>query len=262
MEPIVGLIRKFAVGFFNGQNPSVCQEIMAPDYRLRMGDAVIAGRDAAYLPAVQSQFAQFPGLTMTIHQVITSGSQLAVSLTEHGASGGPGGRTAAWAGIALYEWNGQQLTGCVAVEDYHARRRQLTSGVPDPIAPPAVSPWDITAAAWNPSAEAVVGTWLSAVSTVSEDGVLRDDEHLAGNPPLVFEPTTTHVTHMFSAGHHVAFHAIQTGRYLSGFDGIDASPHDVTLFSAGIVAVVDGRVLAGRVIRDRAALHRALRPPK
>lgn len=262
MEPIVGLIRKFAVGFFNGQNPDVCRETMAPDYRLRMGDAVIAGRDAEYLPAVQSQFAQFPGLTMTIHQVITSGSRVAVSLSEHGASGGPGGRTAGWAGIALYEWNGEQLTGCVAVEDYHSRRRQLTSGIPDPIAPPAVAPWDVTASAPAAAAEEVVRAWLPVASTVTVDGVLRDDEHLTDDPPLVFEPITTDVTDLFSAGHHVAFHARQTGHYRSGFSGIDAFLHDVTLFSAGIVSVVDGRVSGGRIIRDRAALHRALRPPK
>ena len=259
MEPIVGLIRKFSVGFFNAQDAAVCREIMAPDYRLRMADAVIAGRDAEYLPAVQSQFKQFPGLTMTIHQVITSGNRVAVSLSEHGASGGPGGRTTAWAGIALYEWNGERLSGCVAVEDYHARRRQLTSGIPDPIAAPAVAPWDVAAETADPSTEAVVLAWLVAESTVDIDGVLRDDEHLTGDAPLVFEPVETEVTDMFSAGHHVAFHTKQIGRYRSGFSGIVASPQEITLYSAGIASVVDGRVSGGRMIRDRAALHRALR---
>lgn len=259
MEPLVGLIRKFAVGFFNGQNPALCREIMAPNYRLRIGDAMIVGRDAEYLPAVQSQFEQFPGLTMTIHQVITSGSRVAVSLTEHGASGGSGGRTTAWSGIALYEWNGEQLTGCVAMEDYHARRRQLTSGIPDSIAPPAVAPWDVEASAADPAAESVVRAWLSAAMTVEADGVLRDDEHITGEPTLVFEPVTTDITDLFSAGPDVAFHAKQTGRYRSGFSGIDASLHDVTLYSVGIVSVADGRVNSGRMIRDRAALHRTLR---
>lgn len=262
MEPIVGLVRKFAVGFFNGQDPTVCREIMASDYRLRIGDAVIAGRDTEYLPAVQSQFEQFPGLTMTIHQVITSGSRVAVSLSEHGASGGPGGRTTAWAGIALYEWNGEQLTGCVAIEDYHARRRQLTSGIPDPIAAPALAPWDVMAAPADPAAEAVVRAWLSTAPTFELDGVLRDDEHLTGDPPLVFEPVTTDVTDLFSVGDHVAFHTKQTGRYVSGFSDIEASPHDVTLYSVGIVSVANGRVVSGRMIRDRAALHRALRSPR
>lgn len=261
MEPIVGLIRKFAVGFFNGQDPEVCREIMAPDYRLRIGDALIAGRDAEYLPAVWSQFDRFPGLTMTIHQVITSGLQVAVSLSEHGASGGPGGRTTAWAGIALFEWNGQQLSGCVAIEDYHARRRQLTSGIPDPIAAPALAPWDIMAAPADPAAEAVVRAWLSTAPTFEFDGVLRDDEQLTGDPPLAFEPVTTDVTDLFSAGDHVAFHAKQIGRYRSGFPGVAESPHDVTLYLVGIVSVADGRVIGGRMIRDRSALHRALRSP-
>lgn len=262
MEPIVRLVRKFAVGFFNGQDPAVCRAVMVPDYRLRMSDAIIAGRDAEYLPAVQSQFEQFPGLTMTIHQVITNGERVAVYLSEHGASGGPGGRATAWAGMALYEWNGEQLTGCVAVEDYHARRRQLTSGIPDPISSPAVAPWDVAASAADPAAEDVVRAWLSAASTIEVDGVLRDDEHLTGDPPLVFEPVSTDVTDVFSAGHLVAFHARQAGRYRSGFSGVDAFPHDVTLFSAGIVSVTNGRVDGGRVIRDRAALHRALRSPR
>ena len=187
---------------------------------------------------------------------------VAVSLSEHGASGGSGGRTTAWAGIALYEWNGEQLTGCVAVEDYHARRRQLTSGIPDPIAPPAVAPWDVTTQAEDPAAEAVVRAWLSAATTVEVDGVLRDDEHITVEPPLVFEPATTDVTDLFSAGQHVAFHVKQTGHYRSGFSGIDASPHDVTLYSVGIVSVIDDHVAGGRMIRDRSALHRTLRSPR
>ena len=61
----------------------VLDERAVPDYRLRIGDAVIAGRDEQYLPAVQSQFEQFPGLTMTIHRVIASPDRAALWLLAH-----------------------------------------------------------------------------------------------------------------------------------------------------------------------------------
>lgn len=256
MEPIVGLIRQFAVGFFNGQRPEVCREIMAPNYRLRIGHAVIEGRDERYLPAVQSQFEQFPGLTMTVHQVVASGSRAALSFTEHGLSGD---RVAAWAGIALYESDGSSLTGCVAVEDYHARRRQLTGGAPDPIAAPANAPWDTAALHPNPEAEAVVQAWLATPSPYAHPGVSCDDEHLTGDPPLNFEVVDTEITDLFSAGADVAFHARHRGRYRGGFAGLDSSPDGVVLYAAGIVSVADDRVDSGRVVRDRAALHRCLR---
>lgn len=259
MEPLVGLIRKFAVVFFNGQNAQVCPEIMEPDYVLRMGNTVIAGRDEHYVPAVQSQFEQFPGLTMTVHQVMTTGTRIAIHITEHGASGGGGGQLTAWSGIALYKWNGTKLTGCVAEEDYHARRRQLTTGLVDPIEAPATAPWDLVAELANQDAEDVVRRWLDTPSTVEIDGVVRDDEHPGLAPRLLFDVIETEVTDIFSAGAQVAFHAKQTGRYGGGFPPIGPSPRQVTLYSAGIVSVVDGKVQSGRVIRDRAGLHRTLR---
>ena len=140
MESIVALVRRFAVGFINGHDAAVCAEIMAPDYTLRIGPDVLVGRDLEYVPAVRSQLDQFPGLGLTVHDLFTDGEQVALHFSEHGASASRGGRVAAWAGIAVYRWDGSRLTGCVAEEDYLARRRQLATGKPDPVGRPAPAP--------------------------------------------------------------------------------------------------------------------------
>lgn len=258
MHPLVGLLRRFAIDFFNGHDAAVCREIMAPDYRLRVGDSVMLGRDEQYLPAVQSQLDQFPGMGMTVHGLITDGEQIALHFSEHGASGGAGGRVAAWPGVALYRGNGTQLVSCAAEEDYAARRRQLRTGVVDPISAPTPAPWDTVVQPRNEAAELTVRAWLTdGVCAAPGDGLLRDDEHLGLAPPLVFEAATTVVNELFSAGADVAFHVKQTGRYVSGFADLGPSS-PLTLISAGMVTVADGRVVSGRVVRDRAGLHRAV----
>ena len=258
MEPIVGLIRRFVVEFFNGHNADICREIMEPDYTLRVGDTIISGRDEQYRPAVQSQFDQFPGLGMTVHGLITNGEQLALHFSEHGASGGVGGKVACWAGVALYRWNGVHFTSCAAQEDYAARRRQLRGAEADPIAEPASAPWDTAAVRSDPTAEAVVRLWLERGAGTATDGILRDDEHVGLAAPLVFAVEQTEVTELFSAGSEVAFQVKQLGRYVSGLAEGAGSDRVLALFSAGIVSVADGSVSSGRVIRDRAGLLRAV----
>ena len=129
MHPLVKLAYGFTVDFFNRHDVSVCTQIMAPNYALRLGDFLIDGRDEQYMPALQQQFKQFPGIVMTAHKVVCNGERIALQVTEHGASGGVGGRVAAWTAIALYRWNGTQLTSCLAQEDYASRRRRLNRNV-------------------------------------------------------------------------------------------------------------------------------------
>jgi hypothetical protein len=68
------------------------------------------------------------------------------------------------------------------------------------------------------------------------------------------------VHELFSAGEWVAFHVAQTGAYLGGLDGLDdLVGREAVLEVAGLVHVSDGRVVGGRVVRDRLGTARALR---
>jgi SnoaL-like domain len=268
MHPLVKLAHGFTVDFFNGHNVSACTRIMAPDYSLRLGDFLIDGRDAQYMPALQQQFEQFPGIVMTAHKVVCNGDRIALHVTEHGASGGVGGRVAAWTAIALYRWNGTQLSSCLAQEDYASRRRQLKSGVADPIDPPMAAPWDIAPSEPNHVAEQQVTEWLQTSAWMTTPQVVVDDEHRPGVDALVFEVETTELWELFSAGRDVAFHTRQTGRYISGFSDINNQPNalnqpstsaNYVLYSAGIVTVDGNTITSGRVVRDRLGLQSQLR---
>jgi SnoaL-like polyketide cyclase len=262
MDPLVSLAHRFVVEFFNRQDVTICPHIMSENYSLRLGDFVINGRDNDYVPALQTQFEQFPGIVMTVHNIVSCGDRIALHVTEHGSSGGPGGRVAAWTAIALYRWDGTQLASCIAQEDYATRRRQLKSGVVDPIDPPCAAPWDTVSIARNESAEAGVEQWLQTSAWLSTPGVRIDDEFRPDVATLMFEVERTEFTELFSAGHEVAFHVRQEGRYLGGFNDVDASAissaKPYVLYSAGLVSVVDGIVVTGRVIRDRLALRQML----
>ena len=251
----MSLARRFVVEFMNGRDTEVCREIMHADYSLHVGGTVIAGRDREYLPAVRQQLDQFPGMVMTVHDVIATTAQIAVHFSEHGASGGAGGPLAAWQGIALYRWNGSQLTTCVAEEDYYSRRRQLKSGVVDVISPPAAAPWDTMPRPADPGAEQTVRRWLG--DGLPAVGHVRFDDDTT---TIQFDADEIQIGELMSAGDRVAFHARRIGRYLSGLGEMPASTGSVALNSIGIVRVVDGRLVDGQVIRDRAGLHRAIRP--
>jgi hypothetical protein len=259
MEPLVALMRRWVVDFFISHDTDVCREIMEPEYALRIGDHIIAGRDEQYVPAIHKQLDQFPGLGMTVHRLLPCGDRIALHFSEHGASGGAGGRVACWSGISLYHGNGERLTGCAAEEDYFARRRQLTTGLADPIDPPAPAPWDSVSRPPDPQAEEVVRRWLEQPWPPTSKGVICDDEHLGVVPPLAFDVTTIEVNELFSSGPDVAFHVKQTGHYVGGLPDIPSGRRAGVLFTAGIVTVTDGVVRSGRIIRDRAGLHRALR---
>jgi hypothetical protein len=219
--PIIGLMRRWVIDFFNSHDAAAARGLLSPDYALRVGEATIEGRDE-YLAAVQRQFEQFPGLGMTVHAVVSTEDRIALHVTEHGASAGVDSAVTCWSGVALYRSDGAVLTGCVAVEDYAARRRQLKSGKPDAIRPPMAAP---------------------------ATGIVHDDEDAIVSEPLDFVATEVDITDIFSAGSRVAFHTRAVGN--------DSAGRSVVLCSAGIVTVANGCVTDGRVIRDRAALQRA-----
>jgi hypothetical protein len=254
-DPFVALMRRYVVDYTNSHDLAVCDEIMEPDYVLRMGPHVLAGRDDAYKAATRRQLEQFPGLGLTVHEVVTSGDRLALRFTEHGASVRHDGAVAAWVGLGLYEWNGSRLTGNRVEQDYLARRRQLADGVPDPVAPPAPAPWDTVAAPPDPDVEDAARRWAGTGLT-SVPAVAFDDGRDA---TALVEPDDVVVDDLFSAGPHAALHVTVRGRYRGGLDGLDDRVGAPAVLSANaLVEVVDGRVAAGHVVRDRLGLVRAL----
>lgn len=255
---VLELLRRWVVDFFNRHDGASAATFAAPEYELRIGDFVFSGRDDQWVPAVQQQMDLFPGLTMTVHGVLVGDDRVAMTFTEHGASGGTGGRVACWSGVALFQSNGELLFDCVSQEDYHSRQRQLKSGVADPVRPPCASPWDTPALPANPQAEAVVRAWLQQSWPPAQPAVVCDDEHVAGVAPMVFEVTSAEVTELFSSGDGVAFAVRQTGLYRGGLPGVAASDRQAVLLANGLVQVVDGQVQSGLVVRDRAGLKRSL----
>jgi len=251
----LSLLRRWVVEYFNGHNAGVARQFVAPDYALSIGDVVFAGRDGSWLPAVDVQFRAYPGMGMTVHQTLAGDGWAAIWFTEHGATEG---RAAAWSGVGIYRSTAPLLTACVAQEDYLTRRRQIKSGVADAIDPPAVAPWDTLPEPRNPEAEAVVLDWLSGGWPRPQTEMRCDDDHITGIP-LQFDVATTQVGEMLSSGNHVAFNVRQTGTWLGGLPAPATGPQPATLDCNGILRVENGRVVAGRVIRDRMGLWNRVR---
>jgi len=252
MSPLV-LLRRWVVDYFNRHDDEATRAFVSPDYALRIGDVVLAGRDEAWLPAVAEQMRAFPGLGMTVHRTLTGENWAAAWFSEHGASKG---RIACWSGVAIYFSDGQRLTSCVAQEDYWTRRRQLLSGVADPVEAPAAAPWDGTTKPRDAIAEQAVRDWLSGDWPSEGSDIRCDDEHII-KTPLRFAVSDCEIDVLLSSGPDVAFHAVQRGVYRGGLDGLagEAAGH---LHVNGLVRVENGRVVSGRVIRDRAGLRAAL----
>lgn len=247
----VALLRRWVQDYFNRHDAAIARSFIAPDYVLRIGEHVFAGRDGSWLPAVDQQFAQFPGMGMTVHHLIATHDRVAVWFSEHGAARG---RAAIWSGVGIYRSNGQQLVGCVAQEDYFTRQRQLKSGQVDRPDPVAVAPWDTQPLPADPAAEAVVRAWASGGWPKAPAAVQCDDDHITGTP-LVFEVESVEFTELFSSGDQVAFHARQVGVYRSGLPGVAPTGRPTVLNANGLVRVRGGAVVEGRVIRDRMDLR-------
>lgn len=255
MTTALALLRRWVVEYFNGHNADAARGFIAPEYSLSIGDIVFAGRDESWLPAVDVQMQAYPGLCMTVHQTLTGEGWAAVWFSEHGASEG---RAAAWSGVGIYRADGMVLTGCVAQEDYFTRRRQLKSGVTDPVDPPAVAPWDTTPLHRNEAAEAVVQGWLAQGWPCAPEEVRCDDDYITGTP-LEFKIDDMVIGEMLSSGDHVAFNVRQRGIYLGGLPGAAEGPRAETLDCNGLVKVENGQVVSGRVIRDRMGLWGRMR---
>lgn len=253
MHPLVALMRRFTLDWLGGADTTVCAEIMNPAYTVLIGGATLSGLKE-YVPATRGQLERFPGLLLTVHELMTDGGRLAMRFTEHGPSVPDGGQPAAWTGIGMFFWDGERLTRNVTEEDHHSRRRQLVERRCDPIEPPAPAPWAERPARPDAAAESAVRAWLRRGDLAP--AVLDD-----GTPgPSLLDVERVEVDELFSAGRRVAFHAVQEGRYRGGLPGTDgAEGTRVRLGLAGLVAVDAAGAVQGRVVRDRAGLRRALR---
>jgi hypothetical protein len=256
MSGALALARAWVNDYFNRHDAAAARAICAPDYTLRIGDVVFAGRDDAWLPAVDAQFAAWPGLGMTVHRTACGPDWAAVWFSEHGASRG---RAAVWSGVAIYAARDGRLQGCVAQEDYFTRRRQVTDGRCDPVDPPCAAPWDAAAEPPAPGAAEAVRDWLAGgwPGAAVRAAVRADDDHITGRP-LRFDVEGARDAAFHVSGDWVAFTARQHGTYRGGLPDADRAVA-TTLDVNGLVRVQAGRVAEGRVIRDRMGLWARVR---
>lgn len=242
MSRALSLVRRWAIDWLCSHDPSVLPSVVSDDYILQIGATTIRGR-GAYERAVMGQLEQFPGLMLTVHEVMGNDERAAIRFTEHGASVVHEGRVAAWAGIALFRTEGEHLSVTFAEEDYAARRRQLRSGEPDPVEAPHPAPWDVTSAAPDLEAVEAVKKWLASGVDEMPEGVLVDDQASGHAPAPLAISAAPHFDDIFSAGNQVAFHITQPE--------VRCEDSVTTLRIAGLVTVQNGTVVSGRLVRDR-----------
>lgn len=261
IHPLARLLRGFAVDFLTSHDPSVVERIMTPDYRLHIGGVLFDGRDTEYLPATRAQLEQFPGLCVTVHDVILGENACAMRFTEHGASVRDGGRMASWRGITMFRTDGERLQRGWAEEDYIARKRQLSSGTFDAVEAPHPAPWDLVPAAPDAAIEAVATAWITAPKALADYPQTSRPEAPEPAASALIEVSRTGIDMLFSAGSRVGFHATHHGAYAGGFGDIPASlcGSEITLRVAGMLDISNGAVVTARQFADKLGLYRALR---
>ena len=261
MEPFVALMKKYCIDYTNSHDQSVCDEIMHPDYVVHIS-GVDLPRDAAYKPAVRRVFDRFPGLGLDVHEFVTNGERLAMRFSEHGCSPEAGGKAAAWGGIGLYRWDGEQLLENYVEQDFLAQQAQLHSGEVAPLEPPHVDPWVSTVAVpSNPDAEEIARAWLLKGDLREARDVTIDSSWYEDLAPSPIDVESVEINDLFSAGDRVAFHISQTGSYAGGWPRVDDTlvGKSTTMSSVGLVAVEGGAVTGVRAITDQVTARTALR---
>jgi SnoaL-like polyketide cyclase len=264
ISPSAQLLRGFAVDFLTAHNLAAVETIMEPDYSLSIGGHLFAGRDDSYLPATAAQLEQFPGLCVTVHDVVIGPDAVAMRFTEHGASVRHQGRLSTWGGVTLFRIKNGRLHQGWAEEDYFARKRQLSNDICDVVMAPHPAPWDAPCEVPNTELEALASAWLTNPASWTETA--RIDEISAEGPRFadLVAIESIVINQLFSAGHRGAFHLSCTGAYTGYFEDIDPSRNDksVTLRLAGIFDIARGQVDRIQVTADRLGLHRSLMEPK
>lgn len=261
IAPTARLLRGFAVDFLTAHNAAAAEWIMDPAYCLSIGGHLFDGRDHSYLPATVAQLDQFPGLNVTVHDVIVGEDAVAMRFTEHGVSTRPAGKAAAWGGITLFRIHEGRLRHGWAEEDYFARKRQLKAGKCDAILPPHQTPWDHPALSPSKTTEAAVRRLLADPGALLErPGV---ETICSGGPAFgqVIVPDSLAINALFTAGPRAAFHVTCEGRYAGGFCDLPQvrAGQPVSLRMAAMATLDDsGAVAHVQVSADRLGLHRSL----
>jgi predicted ester cyclase len=235
-------------------------EIMHPDYRLVIAGAVLDGRDDGYRSAAINELAEFPGLTVTAHDVVLAPEAIILHYTEHGASTRYEGNAAAWSGITIFRVQDGKIREGWSESDYYARKRQLKTGACDTVPAPHPAPWDTPCLPASPETEAVVRGWLR-----DPEAVLCHDEGreiFVGGRGMrsIIKPEATTLSCIYTSGNRAAFHLICTGRYMGGFEEVDDVMRD-TCVSTGIAAIAtvgDGKIASLSYATDRLGLARRL----
>lgn len=253
------LLRGFAVDFLTSHDVSAARVLMDPGYQLTIGGHIFCGRDESYLPATVAQLEQFPGLCVTVHDVILAPNAVAMRFTEHGVSRRHHGRAAAWGGITLFRIEEGRLRCGWADEDYLARKRQLATGVCDAVLAPHPCPWDTPVVGPEETAIDAARAWFADPAALGHDVAV--DEICAEGPRLaeLVAVEEFDVDVLISAGPRVAFHAHAHGRYAGGFPELAryiSSPVGVSV--TGLLTVVDCRVTHAQIVCDRLGLQRSL----
>ncbi len=253
------LLRGFATDFLTSHDVSAVPIIMDPAYALSIGGFLLDGRDDSYLPATAAQLELFPGLCVTVHDVVLGPDHVAMRFTEHGISEKQPGHAAAWGGVTLFRIENGRLRQGWAEEDYFARKRQLKSGVCDAIRPPHPCPWDMPCLAPDAATDAAARAWLgdpAAPIAGSVEEICVEGARFAD----LITPTSVTINQLFSAGDRAAFHVDLAGSYAGGFADIDRTRigDPVVLRLAGMLTVRDGAVTGVQVSADRLGFHRAL----
>ena len=147
---------------------------MDTDYHLTIGAHVLDGRDKAYLPATTAQLKQFPGLIVTVHDVVLGPDAMAMRFTEHGVSAKHKGRAAAWGGVTLFRIKNDRLRYSWADEDNLARKRQLATGHCDPVKAPHPAPWDVVVELPNDAATDIALAWIKDPGAIANTATIDE----------------------------------------------------------------------------------------
>lgn len=258
LHPSARLLRGFAIDFLTSHDASAPGWVMDPDYELVIGGFRLSGRDGEYLPATAAQLEQFPGLVVTVHDVILGPDHAAMRFTEHGVSTRQPGDGCAWGGVTLFRIENGRLRQGWAEEDYYARKRQLKSGRCDAIRPPHPAPWDVAVMPADPGTAATARHWLA-----DPTALMRGVDEISAEGPTIAEllmPSSVTLNMLFSAGGRAAFHADIAGSYAGGFPDVALQRigDPAVLRVAGMMDIVGGQVMRVQVAADRLGLSRAL----
>jgi predicted ester cyclase len=253
------LLRGFAVDFLTSHDLSAVESIMDPGYRLTIGGHIFEGRDQVYLPAAAAQLHQFPGLVVTVHEVLLAPDAVAMRFSEHGVSRRNQGCAAVWGGITMFRLMHGRLLHGWADEDYFARKRQLSTGICDEVKSPHPAPWDVPVETPDPASVDATQRWLSSPGAFADPGV----EQICTEGPTFSELISVdefRMDVMMSAGARVVFRAISHGRYAGGFADVDRSRvgQPIELSVMGLVSVRNDAVCDVQIVFDRLGLYRSL----